>query len=81
MRIPKAIAEEACVKQGDAIVIRIARGHIELLRTEPIPALEQVVAKITPETAIARRIGDQIAGRNGSSGSYQVGSKRNAGQR
>ena len=49
VRIPKAVAEEAQVKEGDAIVIKAARGRIILQPTERIPTLEELVAQITPE--------------------------------
>ena len=49
VRIPKAVAEEARVKEGDAIVIEASDGRIELRRAGQIPTLEQLVAQITPE--------------------------------
>ena len=49
VRIPKTVAEQARMKEGDAILIRAARGRIELRRSEKIPTLEELVAKITPE--------------------------------
>lgn len=53
VRIPKAVAEEARMQEGDAVVIKVARNRIELLRTEKIPALKELVAKITPENRYA----------------------------
>jgi antitoxin MazE len=49
VRIPKMVAEEARLKEGDAIVIEAAEGHIELRRAGKVPALKQLVAQITPE--------------------------------
>ena len=49
VRIPKAVAEEARMREGDAVTIKAAKNRIELLRTEKIPTLEELVAKITPE--------------------------------
>jgi antitoxin MazE len=49
VRIPKAVAEEAHVQEGDLIVIEAAEGTIELRRAERIPTLQELVAKITPE--------------------------------
>ncbi len=49
VRIPKAVAENAHMKEGDAIVIEAAEDHIELRRLERIPSLEELVAQITPE--------------------------------
>ena len=48
VRISKAVAEEARMKEGDSIVIEAADGHIELRRAEKIPTLKQLVAQITP---------------------------------
>jgi antitoxin MazE len=49
VRIPKAVAEEAHVQEGDSIVIEATEGAIELRRAERIPTLEELVAQITPE--------------------------------
>jgi antitoxin MazE len=49
VRIPKAVAEEAQVKEGDAIVIKADTGRIVLEPTERIPTLEELVAQIKPE--------------------------------
>ena len=48
VRIPKAIAEEAQMKEGDSIVIEAANGRIELHRATRIPSLKELVAQITP---------------------------------
>ena len=49
VRIPKGLAEEVRLKQGDAIVIEAAADHIELRRAEKVPTLKQLVAGITTE--------------------------------
>lgn len=49
VRIPKSVAQEARMQEGDAVVIKAARNRIELLRAEKIPTLKELVAKITPE--------------------------------
>lgn len=49
VRIPKTIAEQARIKQGDAIVIEAVDGRVELRPAERIPTLEELVAQITPE--------------------------------
>ena len=49
VRIPRAVAEEARLKEGDSIVIEALEGHIELRPAERIPTLEELVAQITPE--------------------------------
>jgi antitoxin MazE len=49
VRIPKAVAEQANLQEGDAIVIEASGGRIELRPAERIPTLEELVAQITPE--------------------------------
>ncbi|HKD02699.1 MAG TPA: AbrB/MazE/SpoVT family DNA-binding domain-containing protein [Terriglobales bacterium] len=49
VRIPKAVAEDAGLREGDALTIEAGLGQIELLRTERIPTLKDLVARITPE--------------------------------
>ena len=49
VRIPKAVAEQARIQEGDPIVIEALDGHVELRPVERIPTLEELVARITPE--------------------------------
>lgn len=49
VRIPKAVAEEVRMQEGDLIIIEASADHIELRRADRIPTLEELVAKITPE--------------------------------
>lgn len=49
VRIPKAVAEQVCLQEGDSIVIEALEGRIELRPAERIPTLEELVAQITPE--------------------------------
>jgi antitoxin MazE len=49
VRIPKAVAEQARMQEGDSIVIEALKGRIELRPAETIPTLEELVARITPE--------------------------------
>lgn len=49
VRIPKAVAEQACLREGDAILIEVLEGHIEVRPAERIPTLEELVAQITQE--------------------------------
>ncbi len=49
VRIPKAVAEQVRLKQGDAIVIEALDGRVELRPAERVPTLEELVAQITPE--------------------------------
>jgi len=50
IRIPKAIIEEARLKEGDSLEIEAAGdGRLEVRRRGRIPTLAQLVARITPE--------------------------------
>lgn len=49
VRIPKGVAEQARLKQGDALILKAAKGRIELRRADRVPTLDQLVAQITPE--------------------------------
>jgi antitoxin MazE len=48
VRIPKAVAEQTRLQEGDAVSIEVVNGHIELSSAERIPTLEELVAQITP---------------------------------
>jgi antitoxin MazE len=49
VRIPKPVAQEAGVREGDPIVIEAAAGAISLRRKHKTPTLKELVAQITPE--------------------------------
>jgi len=49
VRIPKAIAEEARMREGDAVLITVAKNRIELHRAERIPTLKEFIAKFDSE--------------------------------
>jgi antitoxin MazE len=49
VRIPKAVAERARLREGDPIFIEALEGHVELRPTDRIPTLEELVARITPD--------------------------------
>jgi antitoxin MazE len=50
VRIPKAVVEEAKLREGDALEIEApAEGRIELHRPAKVPTLAQLVSRITPE--------------------------------
>ena len=49
VRIPKAVAEQAHLREGDSILVEAVKGRIELRPAERIPTLEELVAQITPE--------------------------------
>jgi antitoxin MazE len=65
VRIPKTVAEEARLQEGDSIVIEALNGRVELRPAERIPSLEELVARITPEnrykeTSSGRERGKEI---------------------
>jgi antitoxin MazE len=49
VRIPKPVAEQAGVREGDPIVIEAAEGQINLRPKERVPTLRELVAQITAE--------------------------------
>jgi antitoxin MazE len=50
VRIPKAVVEEAKLREGDSLEIETpAEGRVELRRPAKIPTLAQLVSQITPE--------------------------------
>ena len=62
VRIPKAVVEEAGLKEGDALEIEAAaEGRVELRRPTKLPTLAQLVSQITPENRFAEiRIGGEV---------------------
>jgi len=49
VRIPKLVAEEAGVAEGDPIELQADTGAIRLSRRDRVPTLRELVSKITPE--------------------------------
>ena len=49
VRIPKPIAEEAGLGEGDPIVIEATQGLIHLRPKERVPTLRELVAQITAD--------------------------------
>ena len=49
VRIPKIVAEDARMQEGDTIVIEASADHIELRRSKTVPTLEELVGRITPQ--------------------------------
>ena len=49
VRIPKPVAQQAGVEEGDKIILEAERGQIRLKRSEAAPSLKELVAQITPE--------------------------------
>jgi antitoxin MazE len=54
VRIPKAVVEEAKLREGDALEIAApSEGRVELRRASKIPTLAQLVSQITEENRYA----------------------------
>jgi antitoxin MazE len=49
VRIPKAIAEEAGLREQDEMEVEVAGGVIQLRPRVPEPSLEALLAGVTPE--------------------------------
>jgi len=47
VRIPKDVAEQARIQEGDSIVIEALEGRVELRSAERIPTLKDLVSQIT----------------------------------
>jgi antitoxin MazE len=48
LRLPKSVALEAQVDEGDRVDVSVKNGAIVIRPTRPAYSLEQLVAKITP---------------------------------
>ena len=59
VRIPKPLAEEAGLSEGDRVLMEAADGQIVLRRADQPPTLGELVAQITPEN----RYGEASTGR------------------
>jgi antitoxin MazE len=53
VRIPKPVAEEARLREGDALEIEATEGRVELRRVSRMPTLAKLVSQITPENRYA----------------------------
>ena len=53
VRIPKPLAEQARLKEGDALEIEVVDGRVELRRASKVPTLAALVSQITPENRYA----------------------------
>ncbi len=50
VRIPRPVADEAKLKEGDSLEIEVsAEGSVQLHRVGKVPTLAQLVSQITPE--------------------------------
>jgi antitoxin MazE len=64
VRIPKPVAEEAGLGEGDSVSLQAAEGQIALRRSDGVPTLQQLVAQINeqnryPETPAGRERGKE----------------------
>ena len=59
VRIPKPLAEEAGLSEGNRVLMEAVDGQIELRRADQPPSLRELVAQITPEN----RYGETPTGR------------------
>ena len=65
VRIPKPVAEQARLKEGDSLEIEVAEGCVELRRASRIPTLAKLVSQITPanrydEVATGAEVGKEV---------------------
>ena len=62
IRIPKAVADKAKLKHGDALEIEASDvGRVELRRVSKLPTLAQLVSQITPENRYSEiPTGDEV---------------------
>jgi antitoxin MazE len=64
VRIPKPLAEQAGLEEGEKVSLQAADGHISVRRAEEIPTLQELVAQIDkenryPETVTGRERGKE----------------------
>ena len=65
VRIPKPVAEQARLKEGDSLEIEAAEGRVELRRASRVPTLAKLVSQITPanrytEIATGGEVGKEV---------------------
>ncbi len=65
LRIPKAIAREANVDEGDTVDVSVKHGVIVIRASRPTHSLDQLVARITSrnrhgETGWGPAVGDEL---------------------
>jgi antitoxin MazE len=49
VRIPKAVLEQADLREGDELTVRVKKGCIELEPAKPALTLEQLLEAVTPQ--------------------------------
>jgi len=47
--IPKTIAEQARLREGDSLIIEVSGEGVSIRRAHTVPSLPELVAKISPE--------------------------------
>jgi antitoxin MazE len=47
VRLPKAVLEQAHIKEGDELIVHVEEGRIALEPAEVIPTLAQLTSRIT----------------------------------
>ncbi len=65
VRIPKPVAEEARLKEGDALEIEAVEGRVELRRASRMPTLAKLISQITAanryaEIATGSEVGKEV---------------------
>ena len=65
VRIPKPVAEQARLKEGDSLEIEAREGRVELRRASRVPTLAKLVSQITPanryaEIATGAEVGKEV---------------------
>ena len=63
VRIPKAVAEQARIREGDPVVIEAVDGRVEVRSREQIPSLKELVAKIRRDNRFAEMDWGREAGK------------------
>jgi antitoxin MazE len=63
VRIPKAVADEVGVQEGDPITVHAGRGHIRLQTVERVPTLKELVARITPQNRYSETLTARARGK------------------
>lgn len=49
VRLPKAVLEQADMREGDELMVRVKKGRIELEPAKPAQTIDQLLAAITPQ--------------------------------
>jgi antitoxin MazE len=57
VRVPKPVAEQAGVEEGDPVTVEAERGQIRLSRAECVPSLQELVSQI----AVGHRYGEELS--------------------